>query len=512
MRTVVVLGVLKKTEHPLANLRAVQGFLEDLPRNDALKALQEITAWMESARDMSGFRVDHQLAVLRLFDEAARQFERKLAREYFSSATLAAFHENRLWMALNDFSTQALLGYLMVHVRYRNGDKGASAIKGSLPLVAARGINAATGMLKMAAARYALFDQAIWKGLAEFYSHAESENYLDQPVMLFQGGGETSVRGELASTLMWYASSSGSLSRSYLHLAERLVAHLQKNLTLSAQPGANSRFVFDLQHPMSPMRVSAGATAQPSLLYLGVEGIGPRIDALLKALEKNAVPDELNLGGAFEAGAVRAALQHLAECLASPPPVRRNARRNIKVSLSVTRGLADVMEQTDIGLNFGGTASATWQAEDISLSGLRCVLSPASKEKVDIGMLIGIRPENVERWGAGIVRRISRDSKSHLHVGIEMISNQLSGVNLREEGADEERPALWLDSTGGDPGEVDILMSLDTFVAGRSLHARVADKSYLLMPLRLLEKGADYELARYRKVEREAATDEEETG
>lgn len=499
----------RKSNHPLADIKSVQALLENLPKHDALKALQELTAWIESVREQAEFRLDKQFAVLRLLDETARPFERKLTRDYFTATTLAPFQENRLWTVLNEFFKQVLLAYLTVQVRYRNGDKGAASIKAMMPLIAARGISAVAGKLKSAAARHALFDQAIWTALAEFYAHAETQQYLDEQVALYAGSGaKTSVRDEFASVLMWYACSFGTLSRLHMHLAERLTAHLSRNFTVSAQREPGSRFVFDLLHPMSPMRLGAEAAPQPSLRFLGVDKFHqPQIDALLKTLGKNVVPEEVNLGGAYEASAVRVAVLHLAECLASPPPMRRNTRHSIKVSLSVANGFSGVMEQTDIGLNFGSNTSVIWQVEDISASGLRCVLPASGAEGVAIGLLVGIKPEKLERWGVGIVRRLTRDPQNNLHVGIEMLANQVTGVGLRERDAGDEQHALWLDSPGGDASEVDLLTSPDTFSSSRSLHVRLEGKSYLLMPLKLVEKGEDYDLARYRKIEEDTSAD-----
>ena len=67
---------------------------------DALKALEEITGWLEALRDHAGeFKLDHQVAVLGLLDEAAQPYVRKLQRDYFLCAAINKFQENRLWGA-----------------------------------------------------------------------------------------------------------------------------------------------------------------------------------------------------------------------------------------------------------------------------------------------------------------------------------------------------------------------------------------------------------------------------
>lgn len=496
----------KKSDHPMADIKSVQALLQDLPRHDALKSVQELTTWIESVREESEFRLDHQFAVLRLLDETARPFEGKLVRDYFASGnTLSPFQENRQWMALNEFYGQVLQAYLNVLARYGKDEKGSSALKPVLSLVAARGMCAVAGKLKCLAAHYAPVEPEIWAGLAEFYVHAETRQYLDEQVALYAGlGVNTSVRCEFASILVWYASCASSLNRLHVHLAERLAAYLCGYFTVSAQYEPDSRFGFDLSRPIPPVRVSAETAPKSGLRFLGVSDLQPRMGTLLKTLEKNIVPEEINLGGAYEADTVCEVLRHLAECLASPPPMRRNVRRNVRVSLSVANGFAKVAELIHANLD----SRVIWEAEDISANGFRCVLPAGRTETTEIGALVGIKPEKLERWGVGIVRRLSCDAQDNLHVGVEVLSNHVTGVGLRERNADDERPALWLNNSGGEAGEVSILMSPDAFSVGRSLKARMGGKNYLLMPLELVEKGADYDLVRYRKIEEDDGADE----
>lgn len=490
----------------MADIKSAQKLLLDLPKNDPIKSLEELTAWIESVNDQTEFRPDHQFAILRLLDETARPFERKLTRDYFTINAQSTFQENRLWMILNAFFEQVLRAYFNLLERYRSGEKGGAALKDMLPLIAVRGINAAAGRLKSAAAHYALVDPAIWVSLAEFYAHAETQQYLDEQVAVYPGsGGKTSVRSEFATVLMWYASSSGALSRLHMHLSERLAAHLSGTFSVSPQREPGSRFVFDLQHPAPAARIGTETAAQPGLRFLGADNLQHRVDALVKLLEKNIVPDEINLGGIYDAEPLLAAALHLTECLVSPPPARRNTRHNIQASLSIANGFSGLIEKTSLGLNFSADDSLVWQVEDISTSGLRCVLPSSDTNGVAIGSLVGIKPEKQDRWGVGIVRRIIRDQQNNRHIGIEMLANQVIKVGLRERNADEHQHALCLSGPGGDAREIDLLMSPDTFTGSRSLHAQIDGNNYLLIPLELVEKGEDYDRARYRKIEQDTS-------
>ena len=127
----MVLGLFgKKSDHPLADIKTAQQLLDDIPKTDSLKALQELTEWIELIREHANdFKLDHQWTVLRMFDQAAQSHVRKLLHDYFTLQALSKFQENRLWALLDVFYTQSELCYYDVFTRYRDGAKGASAVK-----------------------------------------------------------------------------------------------------------------------------------------------------------------------------------------------------------------------------------------------------------------------------------------------------------------------------------------------------------------------------------------------
>ena len=517
----------------MADIKSAQQLLKDVPRNDALKALQEITDWVESVRDNSDFHLDQRLDVLSLLDESARTFMRKLMREYFASTAPSKFQENRSWMVLNAFFAQIEQAYSGILLGYRNGEKGSAAIRAAMPLVAARGIYAVMGRLKCAAARYALVDSALWIHLAEYYSFAEAQQSLDEPVTLYPGWATTTtVRNRFASLVMWYAPGASTLSPLHVHLVERLSNYLCRHFTVDPHLSTGSLFCFDLAHPAMPIRVMPDTNPLISMRFLSAGIVRPQIDNILNVLRKGVVPEEINLGGVYEAVEVRDVTHNLLIFWGSPPPMRRNARHPIKVSVNVAHGLTNVFEhgeeekksgnnqfddtESGFGIQTAGARDAvsmSWAVEDISAGGFRCVLPSKNAEGVRIGSLIGIKPDNVEFRGVGIVRRMIRDGQSNLHVGVEMLSKHVEKVKVRSRGVSKmgggEQAALWLIRPGDDVGSVWLLMVPDSFSMSVSLETKFEGKAYLLIPVALLEKGVDYDLAHYRKVEEDpnAASD-----
>jgi len=501
----------KKSDHPLANLKSAQQVLDDVPKTDALKALIELTSWLESLRDHAQeFRLDHQVAVLRLLDEAAQPHARKLLRDYFATQPLSKFQENRVWTALNEYfvlSEQLHTGMLM---ECRKGERGAASVKSQFALLSVRALVAASQRLKLAAVRYALVDPTLWVHVAEILAFAEAQDFLNEVVTLYAGAGNTTAGREFAAVMVWYSVGTASLTPLHIHIAERLVAHLSKLLTVGAKAVEGSQWVINLAQPTPPMRINTETTLHPSVRFIGVGSAEEALNHLVKSLEKGIVPPDLNMGGCvYEAEMVReVARQLVARCIL-PPPTRRNVRRKLKVNLHVANGFFKLVENTDVGLNFSSDANDVWEVEDISATGFRSVTVPAVLENIKIGSLIGSKPENLDTWGVGIVRRLSRDEQNNLHVGVEILANQVIGVSLgnREHFGGEDSLALFLNKPNDNSGEAWLLMKPGAFASTRSFNMTVADKTYLLLPLGLIESGEDYDLVRYRKMEQDTSTE-----
>ncbi len=509
----VVLGLFgKKSDHPLADMKSVQHVLDDIPRTDSFKALQELGDWVEALREEAGnFKLDHQWAVLRLLDQTAQNHVRKLLFDYFSVHSLAQFQENRLWTSLERYLTQSEHCHFDVLTRYISGGKGASSIKQDLPLLCARGIAANTGRLKLAAARYTLVEPWLWNHLAGYYNLAESQNFQHEAVSLYPGV-NTTVAQEFAVLMVWYGSSAGTLSPLQEHITERIFAYLGKGLQISNGYNAMSLYIFDLAQPTPPMRLTGETTLHPTLRFFDAEAMKQQLESMTRTLDKGILPEGLNLYGAkYESELLGDFAQRLLKSLALPPPMRRNTRHKINVNMKVVSGFSKMLDKTDIGLNFGSEEGMIWDAEDISATGFRTVIPLPRADGIKIGTLLGSRPERVEHWGAGVVRRLSRDAEGNLHVGVEILSHRFVGVPLRDQSqsfTEGDLTGLYLNRPSDTSGEAWLLMKPGVYLPTRSLAMQLNNKDYLLLPMSLVEHGSDYDLARYRMMEQDTIHEE----
>ena len=496
----------KKSDHPLADIKSVQGLLENLPRNDAYKSLMELTDLVESAMEQDDFKLDHQFAVLRMIDEAAQPYARKLSREYFTPFEINKFQENRLWSILGNYYRQSANAYYGVFNRFCNADKGSSTIRIHIPLLTARAVYTLICRLKFISARYEQIDNDIWANLALLYKHAEQLQYLDTSVKLYPGMlGNTSVKCEVGSLMVWYDSGLSALNPLYIHLAERIVAKYCPAIDIRTELDGAARLCFNLNSPAEPTRINMDATTHPALRFISMSTLQARLEDLMKVLKKNIVPNDLSLGGSYEAEVVRNAVQHLLTYLIAPP-VRRNARRMANVTLNVVNGFDNVVGHTN-PLQYNESVPACWVTEEISVGGFSSAL-PSGSDGIGIGSLLGIQPEGMSHWGVAVVRRLLRDDANQMHAGAEILANHVACVYLNQNGSepDGDQPALWLYPKQGEQsgGTQLLLMKADTFSASQSLKVELNEKRYLLIPTGLNEKGLDYDLAKFKVIEQEA--------
>jgi hypothetical protein len=152
-----------------------------------------------------------------------------------------------------------------------------------------------------------------------------------------------------------------------------------------------------------------------------------------------------------------------------------------------------------------------WIVENESQGGFGAYVPKALGGWLRVGCLIGVRREEGVAWGVGIVRRVVSDEHGNRYVGIQMLatggaavtvfSNRMPGVSgdLSSHG----ELCILLPSSSVQSGEATLLLRPGVFSPRRSLEMRAYDKEYALMPVAVVQTGDDFEVARFRILERE---------
>ncbi len=508
-----------KADHPMADAKQAQGIVAELPANDAAKALQEITEWLESLNATEGFKLDRRFENIDLLDGAAKNHQRKLAQDYLSTSRQQKFQENRLWGGINGFWKELGESYVLCIKHYESGFSGAASIKKSLPAITARALRALTLQLKWSLLRYGPIEPRVWSELARVYQAAEQKGIAEGEAAIYPGshGGGT-VQREFLKALMLSASSTDGLPPVRQEIAERAVAHFAAGFRLSAAPEGCTH-CFDMATPRAPVRLFKGVTPSPTMRFFGAGGALAGLAQLTgKIKEMGVLPSDVNLGGNYEKDVVLGVLKHLALQWSEQPPARNSERRKTASRITVVPGFVEILGVLDPAsnaeLDFSQEQSQnveSWIVENVSEGGCGAILPPRKSDWIKVGMLLGVLSETSKFWGIGLVRRIAADEHQQRRVGIQLLSKGAIPIKVTKSGSTsgfnanrEPQQAILLSTAPDAQGEVGVVLRDGIFNGRDSLDMVVRDKSYLLMPASMVEDGEDFDWAKFKVMQRSA--------
>lgn len=497
----------KKIDHPMAEMKAARLILDDLPKQDALKSLGELTEWIESVAACEAFKLEQRWELLCLLDETAQPLQRKLSAEYFSLTEINSFQGNRLCHALESWSGQMAQAYFALFLRYCDEVKKEVVLKSNLPVLVARTVRLLRAQLKYQAVHYRSHEATLWQHCSQLYRHAEQHHYLTPHVNLYHTLFDaSSVQFEVAQLLAWHASGINGLTPLTLHILEQLMVHFASTIKLTTHLTHHALFCFDLAHPLNPVRVNLEATVHPLMRYVDLSEMQPKLAELIHVLGKGFLPQQLHLGGHFPVERVQEAALHVMTYLTAPP-TRMSKRLEIQSGLCAVVGFERV-------LAFSRATMLPFplqlELKDASNTGFCAILTGSGGDGLRIGQLLGIQTVGVSRLGVAVLRRMSRTAEGGLLIGAEILANRINDVLLSEReltAGEMGLPALWLHEKITPTSHIRLLMPPGSFTMLRSLKCCLSDKHYLLIPNELHENGLDFDLASFRLIEQDSSGD-----
>ena len=494
-----------KPDHPMADPKEARRLLDDLPAQDPLKALEELSHWLESISTAEGFKLEQRLQLLFQIDEAAQSRARKLAREYFASVRPSKVQENRLWKGIHDYWNQAGHAFGLSVDQFVNGVKGAESAKAQLPLLLVRALRSISQQIKWMHMRYGPVDLSAWGIFNRVYGFAEFRGLAGTRTSIYPGpGSETTPQQEFLKGVVFSASSPDALLPIEVDLAERLLGDFASKFTLNGTPSPDMSYWTDLNQNMAPQRLVRPPQQTPTLRCFGASTALEEVKGWIQKIEAGRqIPAGLNLGGVYEPEVVLDVLGHLALYWSLEPPERKHPRHSVKSRLSVAHGfegLLGVLGASE-SLDFEGRAVESWIVENVSAGGFGAVVQQLKGDWLKVGSLICMQPEGGNNWVAGVVRRLNKVGTAQARVGIQSLSKAPMAGQFWTGVATEAGVVLKTGET--DSGEVRIVLKPGVFVPGQNLESERGGRFHVYMPQAVEDKGDDYEIARFREMIRE---------
>ena len=496
-----------KPDHPMAELKDAKRLLGEVPSGDAFKAVEELTHWLESAREAEGFKPEYRAQLVQLIDDAAQVHVRKLQRDYIGNPRLSKFQEHKLWSAVHAYWNSSALAFVACLDLFTSGVKGADALKGSLPLLVVRALRALAAQIKWQYLRYGPFDNSRWGEVAKVYALAESRKIASTNVAIHAGlPGESSAEQEFLRAAMLSASSPDALLPVEIELAERLIAHVSSSFKLALDQQPDIAYWIDLATDHPPLRLARPPQHAPTLRFFAAGKAAHEIAQLIDAITaSHAVPASLGLGTTYEPEVVLEVLRHLALYWSPKPPERKHPRHRVKSRLNVAPGFDGVMavHNPAATLDFDHNRVEAWIIDDVSAGGFGASIPHIKGEWLKIRCLVGLQPEGGSNWVIGLIRRLNREAPLKGSVGIQTLARAAAVVSLRAQ--DGEAIEAVLLNPSADAVEAQLLAKSGLFAPGQQYGFAHGDKEFMLMSLAVQERGEDYDLLRGRLMVRDTS-------
>jgi hypothetical protein len=491
----------------LLNPSELQRFLSSLPSDNPFRAIEGVMEWLNACREaaLDGFT---RFTIVRALDEAVQPCVRSLAREYLYTPRLVNIEEARLWTIIHDFWSRIAEQYGLCLESAGRRDNSSEQLKPNLPLAAARAIAALGETIKWEGFHYGQIPDAYWERLGKSYLLMEKEGNANKSLVMYPGpGGVTSPLAEYLRVLFFHASSLNCLLPLEIELADRLIAHLQPDFVFSAESSAQSVWWVDVGQATPPLRLAQLPKEMTGTLRFFHPGEAQiRLRVLEQEISRGGTaPDWVSQGEACDAQTLLPVICHLIAYWAPIPPQRQHERYRVKHRMTVLPGLVNaiVMASPEFGGKPVGLPLESWSVDNVSRGGFGATVKEVKSDWLRVGALLALQPGGEGNWLVGVVRRYQRISDREAQVGIETLAKRVASVDVRPRsgapGASMNPgwPGLWLQDD--DPkGDIRFILPPGAFNAGENLEFDYNGRRVFLAPVKMLERGSDYQIATYR--------------
>jgi len=530
----------RKPDHPMSDAHEARRLLAELPLDNPLKALEEVTSWLETFKDVQGYQLEQRFAVASLLDETGQPYHAELLRQYLAEPHLQDFHGMRLWRVSHSFLSILASTYAVCADEFRRAEKVHPEIRARMVVISTRLIRAIAERMKLDLLRYIEVEPEVWSELYLHYRFAEINQCADTMVYAYSGHViHTSPQRELMRALALYIASPATLSPDQIEVAYRIAARMVSLFDFRPSPHEGCSHYIDLAHPAAPLPLHEMPPATQDMRFFGTSGAIQRLDEIARQNERAAIPEERRFGSEFTPDGKLTVLRHLQLYWSKDHPHRHRDRRHVNAPIKIIHGFKVVsalvthvelgritnlseadtaklkMHTGSLGILDAEVDYATedWIITDLSSNGIGGILPKTAGPWVKIGAICGISDQNEKQWWVGMVRRLHADDQGKIHVGIEILAKKPLSLWLRILGKGAERVSNWETSSGTFtydylpvillPDEhnsylnATILMEAQSYVTDTLYEMMLGEKSRNIKLTELIAEGDDYEQVKF---------------
>lgn len=414
-------------------VKTMRQALVELPSQDPLAALEELTRWVGRIADNPEYDTLLRLELFFILDESAVHYRQRLAKEYLTQSRQVLPREQAVWEVSHGFWRAYALAITREIASVAETASGEEALHPSLMLAVVRAFQALRMQLKWRYFRYQPVPQSFWQDVADLWWLVERQGWSRRwipiyPVQEIASCAET----EMLKLLVLAMSACDGLLPLQIEITDRLVDSLGPEFELVVQE--NAVYEFSLSPLMPPRRHEPGSAvsaADPSHLWFTARRGLMRLHAMIADIEAGHWPSGLNVNVEYPSRLVLLAMRHCLAHWQQMPPARQHARTMSYARMVVCQGLADIAHALQV--QAGGREEEThesWVVQNVSDGGVGALLTVPKQDWLAVGGLLGLRFEHETQWRLGIIRRLRALDDEQMYVGIEIKSAAPEAVSL----------------------------------------------------------------------------------
>ena len=542
-------GFGKNIKDPLADAKTAERWLGFFPATDPLAMHSAVLAELGRLTERVAKRTPARLEAVFFVDRYTDPLRQNLTAQYLEHGNRSTRVENQLWQALFDLTQGFLLCY-QAFAREVSDHAQSQKWQSLLPELIARQIMHQGLDAKVRLFRYEQWIPAKWSDMHALFQMACSAQIERQAVAVLADGGLTTIEQEYLRVLVLQLMNSGNLTPRHLEWVAEQLSEWCAPLRLNLESSTVTSFYVDLGS-RTGLKRRQPQPLEGRVLFLDTRPLHAVLMQNVVMLDQKVRNNPLS-----ERTPRRADQLNLLTKLASQvdpefkPFARRGERMSAEGSVDAIVGFSKIsgflrdeeVEPLIEGKRSAGTfgeaieiatfgrmrnenartmemarrrlanfaaPGGAWDIRDVSQTGFRLVAPMSVINAVTLGTLAAIRPPTQARWTLGIVRRMKRLTTERAEIGLQVIANNLIGVELTETKKGEadysiegEVPTvnrrsfsglfLSLRKRDGETAVQTLVVPPGEYQPGKRLRMSVAQSSRRIAFGRLLEQHPDW--------------------
>ncbi|MEJ2174010.1 MAG: hypothetical protein P8Y76_03620 [bacterium] len=515
---------------PKAEPAPAERLLPDLRDADPVIALNELSGWLDPAREAAGGEPTARGEILAQVQDAGAAHVEALLGQYLASAEDKQAARESAWKSLIQYQarlTHALgqAAKRLLAASYEDASQLAQAES-----CTARALHSCRALAKICLVHYTDVPGSLWRLAYALHAGADEIGSAGSPVKADADPRKvTTVEQALLRLLMLQVSGPEMMAPEQVEIADRVLEQIGEGFTLRSPGVADNPFCFDPQGGAPPHRTSKAPEAPgSSARYFGPGLAFDALERIHKQLAAARIEDVKMFGTDLSPRAQLGAVQHLLAFWRDKPPYTAARRAPAGGDLQIVHRFGPVWKRLDDAQHGAGELSLadpdevapqppeTWTLREASDSEFAATLPQAGGGWAKCGVVVGVTPPDKRECWLGLIRSMRRDPGGEAHADIAILSRKPETLSLREVRAKGEdsvvseaaskqfsfasvRAIIVADGAEGS-APANLLVPAESWKAGR-IYETTQDPTRYLRGLQVIRYGDDYVRATFEWVD-----------